>query len=372
MGLGLLVAGIGLTIYSSYNRIVVKPNKPHIVENTTPTATPTPDPLAPYSILLMGYGGGTHEGGKLTDSIMLVRIKPHEQKITLISIPRDLWVELPVNGDNTKGYKINAAYAIGSDDRSYPNKKAEFTGRGGGGEMAKYIAGQVVGFKIDYFAALDFKGFVKIIDILGGIDVNVQKTFDDPKYPIETDSTTVDNCGHSPEEVAALTATMSGEKLEDQFPCRYEQLHFDKGVQHMNGETALKFARSRHSPTDGGDFNRAARQRQVVLAVKEKVISLGFVSKIIPTIKVLGQNLTTDIDFGKMEELVDKAEELQSYTINSLALTNKDVLIETTSPDRQSILSPRTGLNNWDEIHQYLNDPKSILTVTPTAKTTTY
>ena len=227
--------------------------------------------------------------------------------------------------------------------------------------MAKEVVSEVTGFKINYFAALDFRGFIKIIDILGGIEVKVEKTFDDSKYPIESEM--VDNCGKSDDEIAALTATMSGEKLEDQFPCRYETLHFDKGVQHMDGTTALKYARSRHSPTDGGDFNRAARQKAILMSVKEKVVDFGFISKIIPTVKTLTRNLTTDIDLTKLNELINNAAELANYKITSIALTDKNVLIDAKSADGQYILLPRAGAENWEEVQQFINNPASL---TPT------
>ncbi|HEX8923937.1 MAG TPA: LCP family protein [Patescibacteria group bacterium] len=360
----LIIGGI-LFLTRSYQSIVVKPNKPKNLAVTKPTATPTPDPDRPYSILLMGYGGGKHEGGRLTDSIIVARIEPKKQKVTLISIPRDLWVPIPINGDTTKSFKINAAYAIGSDDRTYPNKKIEFTGNAGGGEMAKYVVSKVVGFPIDFFVALDFQGFVKTVDMLGGIDVKVQKTFDDPMYPIEKD--VVDNCGKSDEEIAALTATMSGEKLEKQFPCRYETLHFEKGLQHLDGQTALKFTRSRHSPTDGGDFNRAARQRLVINAVKDRVISLNFIPKIIPFIRTLSGNMQTDIALPQMEEYISKSSQLTQYEIQSLALTDQNVLIIGKSADGQSILRPGVGETDYSQIQAFINDP-SILSITPTSK----
>lgn len=364
-GVGLILIGL-ITSYVFYSQMVVKPNKSITQNNNSvsPTATPTPDPLAPYSILLMGYGGGAHEGGATTDSIMVAKIDPRNEKVTLISVPRDLWVPIPINGDETKSFKINAAYPIGLSDKQYPNKKVEFTGKAGGGELAKAVVEKVVGFKIDYFAALDFNGFVKVIDILGGIDVKVERTFDDPFYPLETNIT--DTCGKTDEEMKALEATMSGDKLEQQYTCRYENLHFDKGIQHMDGITALKFARSRHSPQDGGDFNRAARQRLVVTAVRNRVISIGFVSKIIPTVKALTGSLTTDIDFAKMNELVTKIPEISKYKITSIALTDQDVLINGKTSAGQFILSPRAGENNFDEIHQFINDPTSIITPTPT------
>jgi anionic cell wall polymer biosynthesis LytR-Cps2A-Psr (LCP) family protein len=355
------VAG-SIFLFHQLTSIIVKPNKPHVIVALA-TPSPTPDPLAPYSILLMGYGGGAHDGGLLTDSMIVARIEPHTDSVTLISIPRDIWVPIPVSSTETKYAKINSAYAVGSDDRKYPNKSDEFKGPAGGGQMAKSVVSQVVGFNIDYFVSLDFKGFIKFIDLLGGVKVPVAKTFTDPMYPIEKDI--VDNCGKSDDDIKALTATMSGEKLEQQFPCRYESLHFDKGLQLMTGETALKFARSRHSIEDGGDFNRANRQRVLIEAVKNQVISLNFIDKIIPTIKTLSYNLKTDIDLAKLQSLISQSAVLSKYKINSIALTDQNVLVDDKSSDGQFILVPKAGPDSWDQTHQYILNP-SILTPTLT------
>ncbi|HOR02095.1 MAG TPA: LCP family protein [Candidatus Woesebacteria bacterium] len=351
--LGLILVAL-IVGYISYSRMVVKPNKPQTESLLLPTATPTPDPLAPYSILLLGYGGAGHEGGFLTDSIMVAKIRPRDEEIDLISVPRDLWVKIPLNDEESINKKINEVFYIGMDDKRYSNKKVEFTGRAGGGELAKKVIGEVLGFKIDYFASIDFDGFIKIIDNLGGIKIKVSKTFDDPKYPIEANIN--DTCGKTDEEVTVLTATMSGEKLEDQFPCRYENLHFDRGWQHMDGTTALKFARSRHSPTDGGDFNRAERQKLVANAVKDRVINIGFISKIVPTVKILSRHIMTDIDFTTMNELVIRLPQLSEYKIISLTLTDKNVLTHGVATTGQFILQPKLGENNWEEVHKFIEN----------------
>jgi anionic cell wall polymer biosynthesis LytR-Cps2A-Psr (LCP) family protein len=365
--LGLVLIGL-IAFYINYNRMVVRPNRDKEVTNQiiTPTATPTPDPLASYSILLLGYGGGTHEGGLLTDSIMLAKIDPRDQEVSLISIPRDLWVPIPINGDEYASKKINEAYAIGTDDKKYPNKKTEFTGSGGGGEMAKKVIENIVGFKIDYFASIDFDGFVKVIDILDGIDVKVTRTFDDPFYPIETNIN--DTCGKSDEEMKLLEATMSGEKLEQQYTCRYENLHFEKGVQHLDGITALKFARSRHSTDDGGDFNRAERQKKVVIAVRDKIINIGFIPKIIPTLQTLTRHIKTDVDISKMTELVTKIPEISEYKIISINLTDQNVLKNSVASTKQFILSPRLGENNWDDVKLFIKN-KGVVIPSPTINT---
>jgi len=350
--LGLILIGL-IVFYFNYNKMVVKPNT-IVNQLVTPTATPTPDPLAAYSILLLGYGGGKHEGGLLTDTIMLAKIDPRAEEIILISIPRDLWVSIPINNEKIIFKKINEAYAIGSDDKKYPNKKIEFTGNAGGGEMAKKVVESIVGFKINYFSSIDFDGFIKIIDILEGVDVKITKTFDDPFYPIEENIN--DTCGKSEEEMKSLEATMSGDKLEQQYICRYENLHFEKGVQHLDGITALKFARSRHSTTDGGDFNRAERQKKVIIAIRDKVMKIGFIPKIIPVFKTLSRNVKTDIDISKMTELVGSLSDISEYKIISINLTDQNVLKNSVASTGQFILSPKLGDNNWLEVQEFIKN----------------
>lgn len=362
--LGLILAGL-IIFYINYNRMVVRPNKDTKDTNQiiTPTATPTPDPLASYSILLLGYGGGTHDGGLLTDSIVLTKINPREEKVSLISIPRDLWVPMQINGDEFVFKKINEAYAIGSDDNKYVNKKVEFTGEAGGGEMAKRVVENVTGIKVDYFASIDFDGFVKIVNILGGIDVKVLSNFDDPYYPIEELKN--DTCGKSEEEMKSLEATMSGEKLEQQYLCRFENLHFEKGTQHLDGITALKFARSRHSVNEGGDFNRSNRQKLVISAVRDKIMSIGFAPKIVPTLQTLSRHIKTDIDIQKTSELVTKIPEIADYKIISINLTDKNVLKNSVASTKQFILTPRLGENNWDDVRLFIEN-NGVTTPSPT------
>jgi len=332
-----------------YQKIVVTPSSEIKI---SPLPTPTPDPNKPFSVLLLGYAGYGHDGGFLTDSIILARINPKLGEIDLISLPRDLWVKFPETVIASHSAKINSAYAVGIDDRQYPNKSIEFTGKAGGGEMSKYLVSTVTGIKPDYFMAIDFSGFIKAIDQLGGIDINIPKTYDDEFYPLDIGAT--DLCGKGDEEIKALSATMSGDKLDQQFTCRYEHLHFDKGFVHMDGATALKYARSRHSLTDGNDFNRSQRQRLVIEAVKNKVISINFFSKIIPVIKTLSSHLTTDISFETMESYLIRAPEFSQYKINSLAITDQNYLKMGVSNDRQSILMPKLGENNYTDIQNFL------------------
>ncbi len=290
-----------------------------------PTATPTPDPNRAFSVLLLGYGGGNHDGGSLTDSIVLATIRPHDEQITLLSIPRDLWVN---------------------------NAKLNYAFPSGGGELSKKTVTDVTGVDIDYFLAIDFAGFTKVVDQLGGINLKVTKPFVDKFYPLDVGTT--DLCGKSPEELVALESTMSGDKLNQQFTCRYETLNFGIGTTHLDGVTALKYARSRHSETNGGDFNRGERQRQVILAIRDKVVSLNFFTRIIPIIKTLSYHLHTDIKFADIEKYILRASEFSNYKVSSFSLTDKNVLVQGKSAGGQSVLIPTSGIDQFQEIHSYV------------------
>ncbi len=309
----------------------------------------------PFSILLLGYAGGKHDGTYLTDSLMVARIDPATKNVYLLSIPRDTWVGLPTADGTSHHWKINAAYQIGLDDKGYPNKPPEFKGEAGGANLAKYAASQVTGQPIDGIVAIDFAGFKNTIDTLGGIDIEVETTFDDYAYPL--DVIPDESCGHSPEDIEKFTATASAEPLHwEYFSCRYKHLHFDKGMTHMDGTTALEYVRSRHSAVDGSDFGRAKRQRNLLLAVKQKILSAGFIPKIIPFVESLGNDLKTDISLTDIKAIIQNINELGSYQIHTYALTDKNYLNITTATSGASILAPKAGIDTWTNIHEWVAD----------------
>ena len=132
-----------------------------------------PEDLKTLTVVLLGYGGAGHQGGFLTDVIQIMHIDFDKAKINLISVPRDLWVKLP----NDKQAKINTAFTLGVD----PNKPVA-----SGGQVAKQMAANVTGIPIDYFIAIDFVGFKRLIgEEINGIVVNVPETLDDSWYPIK-------------------------------------------------------------------------------------------------------------------------------------------------------------------------------------------
>jgi len=127
----------------------------------------------PYTFV--GPNGKQERNGFLSDTILLASFDHNTKKVSLVSVPRDTWVSLPAwdNFPATQG-KINSAYSTG-DVFDYP---------GGGLQLAKKVVGDRLGVEIHYVGRIDFQGFEKIVDTLGGVDVVVDKTFDDYRYPV--------------------------------------------------------------------------------------------------------------------------------------------------------------------------------------------
>lgn len=343
-----------LRAWAKHQWLTLTTDQSAVSAEPTPIPTPTPDPLAPIAVALLGYGGGGHDGGLLTDSIIVAKIIPKQQQIVLISIPRDLWIELPIASDSAKPFKINAAYAIGSDKKQYLNRPVQYQGEHGGGTLAKYALEQVVGFPIQNYLAVSFASFQTSVDTLGGVDIAVPFSFTDEYYPVAGKEE--DPCEKSPEDIAALTATMSGYKLEQQFVCRYETITFTKGMQHMDGNTALKFVRSRHSSTNGSDFGRSLRQQAFVKAVKQKVFSLSFIPKLLPLIEKNLKLITTDIDTNLFSQLLTTYQNPADFSINTISLSDQNVLMPGKSADGQYILVPKDQINGWQSIQTYITE----------------
>lgn len=297
------------------------------------------------NILLLGIGGGVHEGPNLSDSIILASVDEKHKKATLTSIPRDLWIP-DINA------KINAAYADGEEKQ-----------KGGGLILAKAVVGKVTGQPVDYGVRIDFQGFVKAVDLVGGLDIDVEHTFDDYAYPIEGKE--ADPCGHTSEEIDKL-ATSSSEL--EAFPCRYKHLHFDKGFTHMNGETALEYVRSRHAiGSEGTDFARSKRQEKVLVAFKKKVLSFETLLnpvKVISLYNTLKDNIDTDIPESEFDDFIKLAQKMREMKVSSIvidygdSLTNRPGILINPPVSKEFgnawVLVPRMGNGNFFEIQSYI------------------
>ena len=297
------------------------------------------------NVLFLGIGGGKHDGPLLTDTIIYASIDPKLRSITLISIPRDLW--LP----DLKA-KINTAYAFGE------KKKKD-----GGLLLTKAVVEKFFNQPVNYVLRIDFNGFVKAIDMVGGIDVNIEKGFEDLEYPISGKEK--DTCGFLGEEFEKR-ATQSA--VFEAFPCRYEQLTFQKGLAHMDGEKALKFVRSRHAKgTEGTDFARARRQEIIIKAFNEKVFSLNTLlnpGRLMSLYNVFQDSIHTNIQQSEYDDFVKLAINMKDAKTNSVVFFYTDPYsekqgifinpLESEEYDNQWVLIPRLGNGNFSEIQKYV------------------
>lgn len=279
------------------------------------------------SILVLGKGGEGHAAPDLTDTIMNVYVNTQSKKISLLPLPRDIW-------DVDLHAKLNSAYYWG-----------KFKG-GNGFDLATESVGKVTGIKPTYVVVVDFNLFKELIDVIGGIEVNVEREFTDNKYPIAGREN--DLCGE--EKLPILKRTYS---------CRYETITFNQGVQKMDGETALKFVRSRNASGDEGtDIAREARQQKVFEGIKNKLSSNDVVmdpKKLENLFATSISNIETNIDQDTAIVLArifaDSRENLQNLSIPEDYLT-----VSTNNPnyDRQYVFIPEEG--SWNAVQSWLRE----------------
>lgn len=340
-------------VYGFYNKIHTDtPTQQHVQKKVKDD----------YTILLLGYGGGTHEGTYLTDTIMLANINFKTHKVVLVSVPRDLWVKVPTKTEVFHS-KVNAVYQMGLFPKTYPDLDTSTLSKDNPSGIIKKVVYDITGLEVDGFFAVDFQGFVKAIDTLDGVDITVDKTFTDYEYPVEGKET--DLCGQKEEDLPDLEQRIATESPALVFPCRYETLTFTAGETHMDGETALKYARSRHSLDDGGDFNRAKRQQKVIEAVKDKVLTLNFIPKILPLLDDLGDHIITDIPLSDSNKLLLEGRKSNEYSIKTFVITD-EYLKEEYSDNGQYIVVPKIGIDNWSQIKTIIKNIQLGITPTPT------
>jgi polyisoprenyl-teichoic acid--peptidoglycan teichoic acid transferase len=312
------------------------------------TKTTTPDQK--LHLLLLGVGGGSHDGPDLTDTIIYANIDPNTKRVTLVSIPRDMWVP-------DLGAKVNTVYTF-----------AEQKQEGSGLDATKDMVTNILGQPIDYAVKIDFNGFVKAVDMMGGLDITVDNTFDDYEYPLS--GMEADPCGLTEDRIASLSAEIASGSATpvDAFPCRYEHLHFDKGPQKMDGETSLKYVRSRHGTgKEGSDFARSKRQEKVIASFKERMMSVDtFLNpvKLVNLMNILQDSIKTDIKEEEYDDFIKLAKKLEGAKIHSAVLDTGDQseerygLLEnpriSSTYKNQWVLSPKAGNGEYGEIQKYV------------------
>lgn len=321
---------------------------PDLVMPETPSELTTLTDVKRFGVLILGYGGAGHQGGFLSDVMLLAYIDTVKKQWALIHIPRDIWVTLPT-GDSSLSTKINAALALGTKSGNYPIKDMGKDAVIRGSYLSRQAVKQVTGLPANFVIGIDFNGFAGAINALRGIDVTVGKTLDDEWYPIK--GRELELCGKTPEEVTALSNTLSGFALEKEFPCRYEALHFPAGATHMDGDTVLKYVRSRHSTSD---FDRGVRQQEVMVAIMKKLISLNALDSIPTFFTTLSRAVKTDLTEINIKEIAPVLAQLPTYRQTTIGLSTANTLQSTTTKSGASALIPKAGENNWQDTQGYI------------------
>lgn len=303
------VNGEDFSVFQQIQQLIIPPQKPLRGE--------TDDRI---NILLLGIGGAGHDGAYLTDTIILASYKPSLKKVALFSIPRDLVVPIP--GAGTR--KINYANALGEESDE----------PGAGPRLTARVIENVFQQPVHYFVRVDFAGFEKLIDDVGGINVTVDAAFTDHEYP---------NKSHG-----------------------YQTISFLAGPQQMNGDLALKFVRSRKgSNGEGSDFARSRRQQKVLLALKHKVFSLGTLlnpSAITQIVGTLGNHVQTDVQPWEVLRMASIGKGLDTGDVmnRTLDTTRDGLLVNETGIDGAYILVPRDS--TYGEMRSALADVFSTAT----------
>ena len=256
-----VVAGVGQTGQT----VVVPPNRSPGVQAPAPSAAPG----APFTVLLLGSDDDGKNKSPLTQSMILVRVEPATKHVTMLSIPRDLWVPLSTGGSA----KIDAAYAYGGPAAAIATVERNFH------------------VHIDEYAWVGLKGLIKLIDRLGGVDLFVSNPVLDDAYPND----------------------INGGFLYD-----YTRVAVLPGAQHLDGSHALQYVRSRHNDING-DFGRSARQQQVLLAIKAKASTLN-VADLPDIVDTLKGNFKTSMGLDRIRNLLGVATAFDLANVKQVVL----------------------------------------------------
>jgi len=270
-----------------------------------------------------------HNGANLTDSIMILSVNTKNNTALMLSVPRDLWVNIPGVGHS----KINAAY---------PN---------GGMDKLQSVVQDNLGLTVDYQALVNYGAFRDLVDAVGGITITVKSDDKRGIYDPDLDYTSRTCC--------ALAK-------------------YPNGPASLNGKQALNLARARGEAAgsygyDQSDFTRTQNQREMLMAVKDKAVQPSVIAnplKLTKLIDAVGNNVKTNLQVAELETLYADMKKIgdnkiDSYNINSLAGKNSTMLANYTSPEGQSALIPAAGLDDFTDIQKQI---KKVLTSDPVTK----
>ncbi|HEX8226358.1 MAG TPA: LCP family protein [Candidatus Saccharimonadales bacterium] len=275
------------------------------------------------NIMLLGVGGAAHSGGDLTDTIMIASVDPINNQAVLFSVPRDLWVKMP-NNFISNYQKINAAYEsgkykfLGQQQSGNGNKQAINAGF----QAADSTVERVMGVPIHYNILVDFQAFRQAIDTVGGVKIDVKEQLRDPTMAWEN--------GWNP-----VLAPV--------------------GVNHFDGKKALNYVRSRETSSD---FARSQRQREVMVALKDKVMNMGTLSNPVKLSNLLsnfGDNVQTDISISDMTRMSTIMKKIPNNQIQSVGLADEpNNFLASGNVNGMSVLQPKAGLEDYTKIQTFV------------------
>ncbi len=277
------------------------------------------------NILLAGYSVGdpNHPGAQLTDSIMIVSINPKNKTGTIISVPRDMWVNIPGYGYN----KINAAYEYGQVNHF--NEQGYFPGGMG---LLERVVSHDFGANFNYYALINYAAFKDAVNAVGGINITIHSS--DPRGIYDA----------------------------------YTNLKLANGKVTLNGQEALNLARARGDTAAGdisyglpnSDFTRTRHQQQMLVALKDKASQLSSLIDpltIIRLVKSVGDNVKTDLNIGQMETLYNDTKAISNNNIKQVTINNYNGnnLLSNYYVDGQDALVPAAGTYDYSQIKNAVN-----------------
>lgn len=311
LGLGIKFTGLAKNIYEFENASkgeIVGQIKDTIFNNNISLKK---NPDGTTNILFLGVAGAAHNGENLTDTIIVVAISADRQNIYLNSIPRDLYIESSETGS---WKKINSLYAYYAKTDPKAGIKA----------LAEKIK-EISGLPINYYLLLDFRGFEKIIDAVGGFDYTLNADTNDPRFP------------------------------NDAFG--YDPLFLKAGTYHLDGALALKLARSRH--TADGDFSRIERQHEIIKALKDELENQkiwGNFFAVNNILNIIGENIKTNITLPEFQRLNEIAKNISDSDITSKipGAEMETGLLSAVNINGADVLLPRDS--NYEELRAFYGD----------------
>ena len=278
-----------------------------------------------FNILLLGVAGNGSRGALLTDTIILLNLNFNKKQVSIFSLPRDLWVEVPHSHSEAK---LNDLYTLSNKNTSDFSKATSYN-------LIQEKIENITGVKINYVIIFDLIGFGKLVDAVGGINIYLDKEMVDPNLVNPHDKS--------------------------------EIFYLSPGWHYLDGAMAIKFVRTRYSAS--GDFYRMTNQHAIITALKDKFTQLSSVWNLMSWLKIynsIAGHYITNLDFNTLWGLFNEFKTIKNNQIKYFSITNRppdNLLISSSVPGIYEnattsvyVLLPRLGFERYDEIQQFVQN----------------